>query len=187
MTEKMNEEMYCYRHPDRKTLLRCNKCGRPICPECAVQTPTGYRCKDCIREQQKVFSTAEKKDYFVGALISAVLGFAGAFVCRMIPFLPAFVAALIFGAAFGKIICAAVRAAVSKRRSNALTKTIVIAAAAGALLAMGQEIIVSINIMSWGQSALLYSALFQIIADLLYIAVQSVTMLNDMNGMIFGR
>ena len=51
--------LYCYVHPDRETGLRCNRCERPICADCAVLTPTGYRCKECVREQKKVFDTAE--------------------------------------------------------------------------------------------------------------------------------
>ena len=185
MTEELHEEyQVCYKHPDRKTLLRCNKCDRPICPECAVRTPTGYRCKDCIKSQQKVFDTAESKDYFIGGAIAAVLGFAGTFVARLIPFLPVFVAALIFAAAFGKIICAAVRAAVSRRRSVMLTRVVVIAAALGALVGFGQEIIVNFNIISMGMA---YMGLMPIIADILYIVVQSVTILSDMNGMVFRR
>jgi hypothetical protein len=29
------------------TGLRCSRCGRPICPQCAVRTPVGLRCPDC--------------------------------------------------------------------------------------------------------------------------------------------
>ncbi|MBA2247993.1 MAG: hypothetical protein H0W23_07685 [Chloroflexia bacterium] len=29
------------------TGLRCNRCGKPICPRCAVRTPVGMRCPDC--------------------------------------------------------------------------------------------------------------------------------------------
>ncbi|MBQ4511484.1 MAG: hypothetical protein II969_00720 [Anaerolineaceae bacterium] len=182
--ETHNEYQVCYKHPDRKTYLRCNKCGRPICLECSVQTPTGYRCKDCIKTQQKVFDTAEKKDYFIGAAIAAVLGFAGTFVMRLIPFLPVFVAALIFATAFGKIICSAVRAAFSKRRSQTLTRVVAAAAAVGALAGMWQEIIVNINIMSMG---MMLNGLMQIIVDILYIVIQSVTILSDMNGMVFRK
>lgn len=39
----------CYRHPDRETLLGCASCGRPICPECAVDTPSGQKCYECAR------------------------------------------------------------------------------------------------------------------------------------------
>lgn len=44
----MNEEaVYCARHPDVETPLRCGRCETPICPRCLVQTPVGARCRDC--------------------------------------------------------------------------------------------------------------------------------------------
>ncbi len=51
----MSEPLYCVNHPKVETYLRCNKCGRPICVKCAVRTPVGYRCRDCINAQQRVF------------------------------------------------------------------------------------------------------------------------------------
>ena len=62
MTESTT--LYCYVHPTRETSLRCNNCERPICAQCAVRTPTGYRCKECVRERQKTFETAEWYDFF---------------------------------------------------------------------------------------------------------------------------
>jgi hypothetical protein len=70
-------KLYCANHPDVETSLRCNKCEKPICAKCAVLTPTGYRCKECIRGQQKIFETAEWIDYpliFVSVTILAYLG-----------------------------------------------------------------------------------------------------------------
>jgi len=29
------------------TGLRCSRCGKPICPQCAVRTPVGLRCPEC--------------------------------------------------------------------------------------------------------------------------------------------
>lgn len=37
----------CSYHPDVQTGLRCSRCGKPICPRCAVRTPVGLRCPDC--------------------------------------------------------------------------------------------------------------------------------------------
>lgn len=37
----------CSYHPDVETRLRCSRCGKPICPRCAVRTPVGLRCPDC--------------------------------------------------------------------------------------------------------------------------------------------
>ncbi len=42
----------CYRHPDRETELRCARCARPICDECAHLTTAGYLCPDCLNELQ---------------------------------------------------------------------------------------------------------------------------------------
>lgn len=44
--------MYCYRHPDRETLLRCGRCDRPICSECQVRHPVGIRCPECAPVRQ---------------------------------------------------------------------------------------------------------------------------------------
>jgi hypothetical protein len=44
------EMLHCTWHPERETLLRCNRCDRPMCTECAVQHPVGLRCKECIKE-----------------------------------------------------------------------------------------------------------------------------------------
>jgi len=38
--------MYCYRHPNRETLVSCSECGRPICEECMTFAPVGIRCPE---------------------------------------------------------------------------------------------------------------------------------------------
>src|SRR3954451_6627924 len=40
-------QMFCYRHPDRETWVRCGRCDRPICVKCSIQGPVGFRCRDC--------------------------------------------------------------------------------------------------------------------------------------------
>ena len=40
---------FCYRHPDRQTGLRCSRCERPICGECANPAPVGQLCPDDAR------------------------------------------------------------------------------------------------------------------------------------------
>ena len=66
------ETLYCYIHPNRPTTLRCNRCDRPICAQDAIRTPTGYRCPECIRSQQKVFDTAVWYDYLTAFATAAV-------------------------------------------------------------------------------------------------------------------
>ena len=42
-----DDVVYCARHPQVETPLRCGRCETPICPRCLVQTPVGARCRDC--------------------------------------------------------------------------------------------------------------------------------------------
>ena len=117
--------LYCANHPTIETSLRCNNCEKPICPKCAVLTPTGYRCRECVRSQQKVFNTSTWYDYPLAFLIAAALSFAGSFVVSFVGFFTLFLAPVA-----GMIAAEAVRAATHKRRS----KTLYLSAAAGALL-----------------------------------------------------
>lgn len=42
------EALYCEVHPERETMLRCNRCGRLMCTDCAVRHPVGLRCRECV-------------------------------------------------------------------------------------------------------------------------------------------
>ncbi len=39
----------CYRHPDRRAGVTCQRCGRPICPSCMVQASVGFHCVECVK------------------------------------------------------------------------------------------------------------------------------------------
>lgn len=68
-----DERTFCEVHPDRETGLRCNKCGRLICTECAVQTPVGYRCRECVRGQEEKFFKANNADNVINFAVTSVL------------------------------------------------------------------------------------------------------------------
>lgn len=40
----------CFRHPGRQTYIACQRCGRPICPECMVSAAVGFQCPECVAE-----------------------------------------------------------------------------------------------------------------------------------------
>ncbi len=117
--------LHCVNHPETETYLRCNRCERPICPACATSTPTGYRCPDCVRAQQKVFETALRRDYPTGFLLAAILSGAGNYLASLLDIWGLLAAFLVAYA-----IAELVRKATARRRSEALFRTV----AAGALL-----------------------------------------------------
>ena len=75
-----NEILYCTVHPTAQTSLRCNKCGRPMCTKCARRTPVGYRCKECVENQQAIFYNAQPLDPLIQLIVSALLSMVGAFL-----------------------------------------------------------------------------------------------------------
>ncbi|GAA2683938.1 rhomboid family intramembrane serine protease [Nonomuraea recticatena] len=68
----------CYRHPGRETWVRCQRCDRPICPDCMRDAAVGFQCPECVAEGNKTVRHAQS--VFGGAVVStpyvtwAVLG-----------------------------------------------------------------------------------------------------------------
>lgn len=77
---------YCQIHTDRQTGLRCNNCARVMCAKCAVQTPVGYRCEQCVRQLEDKFFNADQTYYLKLFGVCAALGTVGAFVANAIGF-----------------------------------------------------------------------------------------------------
>jgi hypothetical protein len=119
-----DEVLYCANHPNVETMLRCNRCGKPICTRCAVQTPVGYRCRECVGQQQAVFFTGGVLDYVIAAVLSLVLSGIASYLMTLIG---AWFFAIILGPTVGIGIAEAIRLAVRRRRSRYLW----LAAAAG--------------------------------------------------------
>jgi hypothetical protein len=120
--------LYCVNHPQTATALRCNRCEKPICIKCAVLTPTGYRCKDCVRGQQKVFDTSLWYDYPLAFGVAAVISGLGSLIAPLMSFLTIFIAPIV-----GVVIAEAVRVVTRRRRSRLLAQIATVAAALGSL------------------------------------------------------
>ncbi len=126
----------CYVHPTRTTLLRCNNCERPICTSCAIRTPTGYRCRECVRGQQKLFDTATWVDYVAGFITAAVLGGISSLLVNLIGSMVGFFAFFLIAAGTstaGVIIAEACRFVTRRHRSRALFITIIAGMLLGAV------------------------------------------------------
>ncbi|MCB0045975.1 MAG: hypothetical protein H6642_18675 [Caldilineaceae bacterium] len=115
--------LYCANHPETETLLRCNRCNKPICVEkCAVQTDVGYRCKECIRSVQDKYYNAEGRDNWVALGVAFVvtliaMPIAGLLLSRL-GLLFGGLIALLIGSTAGTILAQLIRRAVNKRRGR---------------------------------------------------------------------
>jgi len=50
MSDSPDAAPSCYRHPKRETYISCQRCGRPICPECQTQAAVGVQCPECMAQ-----------------------------------------------------------------------------------------------------------------------------------------
>jgi DNA-directed RNA polymerase subunit RPC12/RpoP len=100
---------------DEQITLRCSRCGKPITPAEAIQTPTGYRCSECVRQQQKVFDSSQPLDYILGIVVAGALGLLGSWLTTLVGFFT-----ILLAPAAGVAIAEAVRWVTKKRRSKKL-------------------------------------------------------------------
>jgi hypothetical protein len=151
--------LHCATHPDRETMLRCNKCAKPICYQCAVRTPVGYRCKECVRGQQAVYYNGGSSDLVIAAVVAVSLGgVLGALAYAFLGVLGwfSFIGAIFAGPFAGGVIAEAVRRMVRKRRARnmkwvAATACAVGVLLGGALLYLVPALLVGIPLGSVGQ------------------------------------
>lgn len=115
--DKPPEILFCANHPNVETRLRCNRCAKPICIRCAVRTPVGYRCRQCVGRQRAAYYTGGPLDYVIGGLVALVLGAPASY---LIGLLGAWFFSLILGPTIGMAIAEVVRLAVRRRRSQYL-------------------------------------------------------------------
>jgi hypothetical protein len=170
MIEDAQPKIYCVNHPNRETLLRCNRCERPICTECAVLTETGYRCRDCLRGQQKKFETAQWMDYPLALAVAGLLGFVGSLLTSYLGFFTIFLAPIA-----GVIIAEAVRTVTRKRRARLLYNTATLAAGAGG------AILPLINLLTILMGMGVFS-LFGLIWQVVYVVLVTSTVFYRLSG-----
>jgi len=148
--------LYCANHPNTETTLRCSRCEKPICAKCAVLTPTGYRCKECVRGQQKVFNTALWYDYLSAFIVGSLLSYLGSRIVPALGFFTIFIAPIA-----GVIIAEVIRFLIRRRRSKQLFQLTAAATALGSLPLLLLIAISTLSLMSRGGFGLLLSLVWQ--------------------------
>jgi MFS family permease len=117
--------LYCANHPETETLLRCNRCGKPICLKCAKLTDVGYRCKECIRGVQAAYFTAAPTDNLVAFAVAvgivALAAPISGLLFRLVPFFFfQIILAFMLGSSAGGVLAQIIRASIGKRRGRYL-------------------------------------------------------------------
>jgi hypothetical protein len=86
------ERLFCYRHRDRETWIRCGRCDQPICPSCAMQGPVGFRCRECGTPAFDPLTSFTARQIVLGALVSLVAGSFAGLVASRVGFFGVFIA-----------------------------------------------------------------------------------------------
>jgi hypothetical protein len=86
-----DNRLFCYRHPDRETWIRCGRCDRPICTRCAMQGPVGFRCRTCGTLANDPLRTIRPTQALIGFVVAAGLGAAAGLVASRIGFFSIFI------------------------------------------------------------------------------------------------
>ena len=151
-------------HLEEAITLRCNRCGKPITPSEAILTPTGYRCSDCVRQQQKVFDTSKPQDYILGFIIAVLLGYLGSWIASLINFFT-----ILLAPAIGVGIAEAIRLITKKRRSKHLFLLVILGIILGGLpISMG--ILINL-ILTLYAGAFNFSVLIKLGYQILYLVI----------------
>jgi membrane associated rhomboid family serine protease len=56
-----NRDNFCYRHRDRQSFVLCQRCARTICGECQTPAAVGVICPECLAEQRRAHTPAQKR------------------------------------------------------------------------------------------------------------------------------
>lgn len=122
-------EVQCARHRGTMTLLRCGRCGTPICARCVVTTEVGQRCPDCARGSRLPTFQVAPQTIVRGALAGLVTASAIGYLWSLAPGF-AFWIGLLMGFATGE----AVAWATNRKRGRWLMVTAGLAVLGGFLI-----------------------------------------------------
>jgi len=125
--------LYCTVHPDRETMLRCNRCGRPMCIECAVRHPVGMRCRECVQETRSPVYRVGVTHMLLAFVAATVAGVVAAIVHTFVSGL-FWLLVFFVSPALGTGVASVVERVVPRKRGRALQLATVAGLLAGVVL-----------------------------------------------------
>ena len=161
-----SDVLVCYRHPDRDTSLRCNRCNRPICVECANRTSVGYRCPECLREIEADYYTAKPSDYILATVVAAPLSLVAGYRVTLVggSFFFILIIAMV-GGAIGSFIARITHRAIGRRRGRYTPQLVAGIVAAGGVLPVLFRVVIFLALgAGFGLFALIIPAIYALVA-----------------------
>ena len=170
----------CANHPDVETNLRCNRCEKPICSKCAIKSPVGYRCPECVKSQQKIFDTALWYDYLTAFIAAAVTS---AVASILVMFISGFffgLITLVFAPFAGQIIARVIRMFIKNRRSPNLFYTAGAGVVVGALPLLITQLLGLFLVLQMGQFSIW--SLLPVVWVMVYLALAVPSVYSQLSG-----
>lgn len=121
--------LYCYRHPDRETWVRCGRCDQPICTRCAMQGPVGLRCKTCGKPSRDALASLKPGQIAIGLAVAGGLGAAVGYFGAQFGFFM-----IVLGFFAGTIIAEALDRTIGIKRGPRILALAITGIAIGAML-----------------------------------------------------
>jgi hypothetical protein len=161
----LSEAPRCANHPNVTTYLRCNRCSKPICTKCAVRTPVGYRCRDCVQAQQAVFyADFRPVHYVIVVAVALPLSLAAGWLLSMLGWY-----VIILGPIAGSLIAQAVLWAMRRRRGQYVWLAACASIVAGALPWLLLSLLGSAFALGSGQASFMTSGLLGLAWHIVYL------------------
>lgn len=122
--------LHCANHPAVETLLRCSKCGKPICGRCGVPTEVGVRCRECAQLRRPPAYMVGLGHYVVAAAVALPASAVAGLIMQQVGFYLAF----FLGAAVGGLVAEAVYRATGGKRGRGLALLVSVCIVLGAVV-----------------------------------------------------
>jgi len=97
----------CAFHPKVETNVRCAECERYICSKDMVETPVGYKCRECARPARGQLAYIKPKQLLIATAAALIVGVLGGLVVGQLLHLirwSFFILMIMYGAGIAEVV-----------------------------------------------------------------------------------
>jgi hypothetical protein len=101
-------DLFCVKHPNRATRVRCGSCNSPICVKCMRESAVGMKCPSCARPELRA-RMGESRRWMAGLAGLGAAGVAGALLTMFRVGVLGLIMPILVGLVTGSVVRAAGR------------------------------------------------------------------------------